>query len=241
MPAVTNEAVQVNLGGAEAVNSAIALSLGVLADHTIRIFIVVEGVYDIAFLKSLSRMFRSHGVVVPDLDALEIAGEVVFVPAGGADNLAYWASKLSPLNRPEFHLFDRDAPAVLPPKHQAKIDAVNLRSECKGIATSRLELENFVHHEAINACANAQGLACNLGVSYGTDDDVPKLLSAELNQHAPANALWGQTKVKSWLADAVVPTMTPAMVAQIDSAGELLGWMNDIASMLMPPESPIAG
>jgi putative ATP-dependent endonuclease of OLD family len=231
----------IQVGGTEAVNKAIALSLGVLPDNTIKMFVVVEGVHDIAFLKSLSRMFRSHGTAVPDLDMLELAGELVFVPAGGANNLAYWASRLNHLNRPEFHLFDRDAPAALPSKHQAKIEAVNQRADCKAVATSRLELENFVHHQAINVCAQAQGLGCNLVAPYGADDDVPRLLAAELNQHAPPHARWGETGVKAWLAESVVSAMSAAMVAEIDPSGELLGWMNDIDAMLQPPEVPAAG
>lgn len=231
----------IQAGGVEEVNKAIALSLGVLPDHSVKMFIVVEGVHDIAFLKSLSRMFRLHGTSVADLDALELAGELIFVPTGGAENLAYWASRLSKLNRPEFHLFDRDAPAASPPKHQAKIEAVNQRAGCKAVSTSRLELENFVHYQAITTCAQAHGFVCNLVAPYGTDDDVPQLLAAELNQHAPAHAKWGQTRAKAWLAESVVSTMTAAMVTQVDPAGELLSWMNDIAAMLVPPAVPAVG
>lgn len=228
------------VGGTEAANSAIAQSLGVLADHTIKAFVLVEGVHDIAFLKSLSRMFLSHGQAVPDLDALEIAGELVFVPAGGADNLAYWASKLSPLGRPEFHLFDRDAPAASSPKHQAKVDAVNQRVGCKAVSTSRLELENFVHHQAINACAQIQGIQCNVAAPFGSDDDVPTLLSAALNAHAPQHSKWKPNRVKAWLADSVVNTMNAQMVAEVDPCGEMLGWLNEMSRMLAPPAvSPI--
>lgn len=231
----------IEIGGSDAVNQSIAQSLGVLPDHNIKAFIVVEGVIDIAFLKSLSRAFRAHGANVPDLDGLEVTGEIVFVPAGGADNLAYWASRLQPLGRPEFHLFDRDAPSAVAPKHQAKINAVNQRQGCKAVATSRMEVENFVHHGAITACAQADQIVCNLNAPFGPDDDVPALLVAELNQHAPAHSKWGQTRVKAWLADSVVPTMTAAMVAQVDPANEMMGWMTDIAAMLAPPPVAAAG
>ena len=225
----------ITIGGTEAVNSAISQSLGVLADHTIKAFVVVEGVYDIAFLKSLSRMFLSHGRVVPDLDALEIAGELVFVPAGGAENLAYWASKLVPLGRPEFHLFDRDAPAASVPKHQAKVDTVNMRVGCKAVSTSRLELENFVHHLAINVCAQAQGIQCNVTTPFGVDDDVPTLLAAALNLSAPQHSKWGTSRVKAWLASSVVHTMDAQMVTEVDPRGEMLGWLEELNRMLMPP------
>ena len=223
------------IGGEDGVNKAIADSLGVLPDHTVKVFIVVEGIHDITFIKSLCKMFRSHGTPVPDLEALELKGEVVFVPSGGANNLALWTSRLHAINRPEFHLYDRDASSGAPAKHQDKVNSVNRRAGCKGVSTSRNEMENFVHHEAINACAQAQQLACNLVKPFGPDDDVPALLTAELNLHAPASAKWGHNKVKAWLADVVVPTMDADMLSQIDPAGEMRGWLSDIELMLNPP------
>lgn len=220
------------VGGSDEVNKQIAESLGVLPDHTIKTFILVEGVTDITFLKSLSRMYKAHGTTVPDLDALELSGEVVFVPVGGSENLAYWATRLQKLNRPEFHLFDRDAPSSKPSKHQAKIDAVNKRQGCKAVTTSRLEVENYVHHEAINASAKPLGIECKLNGRFGDDDDVPAQLVALFNQSAPQNAKWGQQRVKAWLAELVVPTMTAKMIAEIDPQGETLGWLKDIAEML---------
>ena len=219
-------------GGTDDINKFIADSLGVLPDNSVKAFIVVEGIHDIAFLKSLASMYKSHGVNVPDLHSLELSGEVIFVPAGGANNLAYWTSKLHNLNRPEFHLYDRDAPAANVPKHQARVDEVNLRANCLALSTSRLEMENFVHHEAINSSAQALGLPCNLAAAYGPDDDVPRLLAAELNQHAPTHARWGENKVKAWLAAHVVPTMTAGMVTQVDAAGEMKGWMDRIGEMI---------
>jgi len=236
-----NGARSITIGGGDAVNKAIADSLGVLPDHAVKLFIVVEGIHDITFIKSLCKMFRSHGTPVPDLEALELTGEVVFVPSGGAGNLALWSSRLHALNRPEFHLYDRDAPSGAPAKHQDKVNAVNQRAGCKGVSTSRNEMENFVHHAAINACAQAMQLACNLAEPFGPDDDVPALLTAELNLHAPAGAKWGQNKVKAWLAGIVVPAMDARMLGQIDPTGEMRGWLSDIEMMLAPPQAPQVG
>ncbi|OQP84876.1 hypothetical protein IA54_017120 [Xanthomonas phaseoli pv. syngonii LMG 9055] len=79
-------------------------------------------------------------------------------------------------------------------------------------------------------------LACNLARPFGPDDDVPQLLTAELNLHAPAGARWGHNKVKAWLADVVVPAMDAHMLGEIDPAGEMLGWLSDIELMLAPPQ-----
>jgi putative ATP-dependent endonuclease of the OLD family len=229
------------VGGTDEVNAEIAQSLGVLPDHGVKVFVIVEGVYDVVFLKSLSRMFRKHGRIVPDLDDLELSGELIFVPAGGAHNLAYWASKLKHLDRPEFHLFDRDAPSASPSKHQEKIDAVNLRPKCKAISTTRLEMENFLHHHAINVAAQAQGIQINLAAPYKFDDDIPLLLTTALNLHAPQDSKWGQSRVKFWLADKVVETMDAQMVLEVDPSGEMIGWLSAISSMLHPPEVSAVG
>ncbi|MBE5314911.1 MAG: ATP-binding protein [Xanthomonadales bacterium] len=220
-------------GGSDQVNAEIAESLGVLADHTVKVFIVVEGVHDVTFLKSLCRMFRSHGEPTIDLEALELSGEFVFVPSGGAGNLALWSSRLHALNRPEFHLYDRDAPSGALAKHQSKVDEVNLRRGCKAVSTSKNEMENFVHHDAINLCAQDLEIDVNLTSPYGPDDDVPQLLSAELNVHAPPNAKWGHNKVKSWLASTVVSTMNPRMLAEVDPDGEMRSWIACIEKMIV--------
>ncbi|MFZ4286311.1 ATP-binding protein [Variovorax sp. HJSM1_2] len=223
----------IQCGGDEAVNAAIAASLGVLPDHAVKVFVIVEGIHDITFLKNLSKLLRSHGEAVPDLDALEMAGELVFVPAGGANNLALWASRLYTLNRPEFHLYDRDAGAAEPPKHQAKVDAVNQRPACKAVSTTRREVENFMHHEAVNACANALQLPLTLNAPFGPDSDVPADLVAVLNPLAPASSKWGQNRVKAWLAEVVLASMTPQMVAEVDPDREMKSWLTDIDRMLL--------
>lgn len=222
----------IQCGGDDAVNAAIAASLGVLPDHAVKVFVIVEGIHDITFLKNLSKLLRSHGVAVPNLDALEMAGELVFVPAGGANNLALWASRLHTLNRPEFHLYDRDAGAMETPKHQAKVDAVNLRPACKAVSTTRREMENFMHHEAVNACANALKLPLALNTPFEPDSDVPADLVMALNPLAPASSKWGQNRVKAWLAEAVLATMTPQMLAEVDPGREMETWLKDIDLML---------
>jgi putative ATP-dependent endonuclease of OLD family len=222
----------IQCGGDDAVNAAIAASLAVLPDHAVKVFVIVEGVHDITFLKNLSSLLRSHGEAVPDLDALEVAGELVFVSACGSNNLALWASRLHMLKRPEFHLYDRDANAVEPPKHQAKIDSVNLRPTCKAVSTTRREMENFIHHEAVNACANAVQLPLAINAPFGHDSDVPAVLVLVLNQLAPASSKWGHNRVKAWVAEVVLATMTPEIVAEVDPGRERQAWLEHIYLML---------
>lgn len=65
---------EIQVGGTDDVNDAIARSLGVLPDHSVKLFIAVEGIHDISFLKNLAAALRKDGLVVPDLDGLEMAG-----------------------------------------------------------------------------------------------------------------------------------------------------------------------
>ena len=85
----------------------IANSLGVIADHDIKIFVGVEGANDMSFLKGISLMLKNAGEIVPDLSQLEEDGLLLFIPLGGS-NLSHWTTKLANLKRPEFYIFDRD-------------------------------------------------------------------------------------------------------------------------------------
>src|SRR5690606_2871055 len=126
----------------------IAKSLGVLPDHNVKIFVGVEGPHDITFLKGISRVLIAAGEDVPYLDQLEMYGELIFFPFGGS-NLALWASRLTPLNRPEFHICDRDNAPPDPPKYSDHMATVNARDGCKAVVTQKRELENYLHSEAI--------------------------------------------------------------------------------------------
>lgn len=61
----------------------IAKSLGVLADHNVKVFVGVEGVHDMSFLKGISRVLNDAGEDLPDLEKLELDGKLVFIPLGG--------------------------------------------------------------------------------------------------------------------------------------------------------------
>ena len=120
----------------------LASDLGVLADHDVKLFAAVEGVNDINFLKGMSRILNENNEDVPDLTQLENDGKIIFIPCGGT-NLAYWVSRLANLNRPEFHLFDRDTEPPEVSKNQAVVDEINNRDGCKAVLTGKKEMENY--------------------------------------------------------------------------------------------------
>jgi predicted ATP-dependent endonuclease of OLD family len=104
-------------GSNDATLTKIKDTLGVLADHDVKVFFGVEGKHDINFMKRISAILAVAEPDIPDLGAAETAGTLVFVPLAGS-NLELWATTLAGLNRPEFYLTDRDQPPPAQPKYR---------------------------------------------------------------------------------------------------------------------------
>ncbi|MDA9399836.1 ATP-binding protein [Bradyrhizobium sp. CCBAU 45389] len=217
-------------------NARIAQSLGVLPDHSVKLFVGVEGKHDIAFLKGMSKVLRADGVDVPDIDALEISGELIFFPFGG-NNLALWTSRLHPLNRPEFHIYDRDNPPPQPGKYDTFAAQVNARDRCSAVTTSKREMENFLHPDAILEAYQHQNIVVTFGAPFADFDDVPTLV-AQAVHNATGGALWPAddprkcakktSQAKTQLNTAAVSKMSRARLAQCDPGDEVIGWLREI-------------
>lgn len=219
------------VGGTEETNELIASNLGVLPDHTVRVFIGVEEKTDIPFLKNISRVLKVAGDDVPDLEQLEIDGAIIFTPSGGS-GLALWCNRLANLNRPEFHLYDRDTQPPALPKYQQYVDEVNARPNCFATSTNKLEIENYLHIDAINEAITAAGIGTQIGQQPGDFQDVPTLVKIELNAVAPQGSKWGETRVKEFLCSAAAARMTKERLDIVDANGEVLAWMAKINEFL---------
>lgn len=222
-----DETREILTGGSEATNHLIANSLGVLPDHNVKLFIAVEGKTDIPFMKNMAKVLIAAGEDVPDIEALELDGVVVFVPCGGSA-LALWSSRLGPLNRPEIHIFDRDTTPPAAPKCKDAIDAVNTRNNCRAVATKKREIENYIHYKAINLALSNAGVAFALNAQPADFEDVPVLLVNGVNPHMPNSGRWGETRAKEFLSNVALPLMTKAMLDEIDPQAEVLGWFRDM-------------
>lgn len=152
-------------------------TLGVLPDHDVKIFVGIEGKYDISFLKNISAMLTASEHDIPDLAAKEALGQLVFIPLGGS-SLELWVNRLQGLNRPEFYLTDRDYPPPMEPKYQTQLDAWAARG-CTAWVTTKRELENYLHVNLIRAAVNGYA---GTGADF---DDVPQLW-AEATHNAVA-------------------------------------------------------
>lgn len=226
--------------GSPGTSALIAQSLGVLPDHNVKLFIGVEGPHDIEFLKGMSRILRAGGEDVPDLDALEMDGHVIFFPFGGS-NLALWASRLQHLNRPEYHICDRDNPPPADPAYAEHMAAVNARDGCRAIATEKREMENYLHCDAICEAYQANGLAINLVGPFNDFDDVP-LLTAQAVHAANGGVEWDALpdekrrykvkQAKRQLNGPAIERMTPQRLTASDGENDVRGWFQEIAAII---------
>lgn len=237
----TDKSRQVLHGGGET-NKLLAKSLGVLPDNSIKVFVGVEGKHDIAFLKSIARVLRLGGVDVLDLEKMELDGELIFFPLGGS-SLALWTSRLAPLSRPEFHIYDRDN---LPPAHakyQAEADKINQRDRCKAVITGKKEMENYLHFEAINeAYAQQSNITLGLRGNFADFDDVPAKIAELIHNVSGSPKMWAElegerrgekiSKAKRKLNHIAVSFMTKARLDEVDPDGHVIGWFQQIKQLI---------
>ncbi len=217
----------------DATRKEIAQTLGILPDNSVKVFIGVEGQTDVTYLKRLSNIFKEGGEDVPDLEDLETKGEIIFMILSGS-NLAYWAHKnpLAPLERPEFHLYDRDTTPPDDPKYKKFMDEVNGRNNCNAVCTSRREIENYIHHEAINEALNDLGLPAAYAAPVDRFEDVPGTLITFANPHAPTSSKWSDRKAKEFLGSNALSKMTKHRFDQIGATQEIKQWFDAIKAHL---------
>ncbi len=197
-----------------------------------RIFLVVEGVNDIQFLRRISAILHIDDPRMPNLSAMERRGELIFVPFGGGD-VSLWTDRLAGLGRPEFHLYDRE----MPPETESRqriADAVNRRPRCQAVLTGKRNLENYLAPSAIRE-------AGAVDITFSDHDDVADFVAqqmhARLNGQPPWNDLPARTRkrrrdrAKKWLNTRAVERMTPQRLAVRDPAGEVRYWLATIARL----------
>ena len=225
----------VHHGNLDATLEAIKATLGVLADHDVKVFVGVEGKWDIEFFRRISKMLHAGDPSIPDLNVAEAARTLIFVPLGGS-SLELWATTLAGLNLPEMYFTDRDTPAAAPPKYHLQMAAWNARPNCNARCTSKLELENYIHPVAIRAVVPAFPLA------IGDFDDVPLMLAEAIHVSDPLAPAWAAvadetkkdkaSRAKRRLNMECVDKMTPALLAQSDPNGEIVTFLRDIGVKL---------
>lgn len=124
-------------------------TLGILPNHSVRVFVGVEGPNDIEFLSRISAILARTEADIPDMREAENSGLLVYIPMGGS-TLELWTNRLQGLEVPEVHIMDRDFEPPQPAKYQASADRVNARGAgAIAFTTECREMENLLHCDAI--------------------------------------------------------------------------------------------
>ncbi len=212
----------------------ISQSLGVIADHDVKLFVGVEGVNDINFFKGISHSLRQHGEDVLDLTKIEDQGMLVFVPLGGT-NLSLWISRLKGLSRPEFYIFDRDTEPPVAAKYHQEVEAFNAREDCQAVVTSKKEIENYLHKDVINSIFE-------IDINYGDFDDVPELVAEALHDKSESTHLWCElsedkkrkkvSRAKQRLNGECILEMTPSLLDLQDPSGDVRSWLLEMRRLI---------
>ena len=204
----------------------VANSLGVLPDiatnisskENVRLLVCVEGVHDIEFLDNVSETLSN---TYPDIKKLSNVSDIVLLPLGGSA-LQDWVNRnyLKNLNIAEYHIYDSDCNN----KHQVQCDEVNNRNNGSSARmTSKRELENYIHPDAIRSVYNW------FNVDVTDELDVPKTISEYLSsQNLPSS---NQKRVKTKLNQIAARNMTLEQLREQDSQNEILSWICDILNL----------
>ena len=214
----------------------IAESLGVLPDHSVKLFLGVEGRNDIIFIKTISEILHNNDPAIPNLTKAEEDGQLVFIPLGGS-SLDLWVSRVNGLNRPQFYLMDRDNEPPLAAQYQPQYDLFVAEGHTAWI-TDRLELENYIHPSIIQAeYENYEGNGNHF-------EDVPHLLAKAIHENSESLTPWAdvitnqeklkkkESNAKKKLNKVYAAQMTRDLLDQHDPQGELINWLSSISDAL---------
>ena len=197
-----------------------------------KLFVVVEGINDVQFLRRISPILHIDDPGLPNLAEMELRGELIFVPFGGGD-VSLWTDRLAGLGRAEFHLYDRE----MPPETESRqriADAVNRRPRCRAVLTKKRNLESYLAPSAIRE-------AGAVDITFSDHDDVAELVARQMHGRLAGQPLWEnlpartrkrrRDRVKKWLNTRAVERMTPRRLAERDPEAEIRSWLATVARL----------
>ncbi|KAB8154946.1 AAA family ATPase [Kordia sp. TARA_039_SRF] len=202
----------------------IAQTLGVTPDSRVKVLFCVEGPTDVDALCSLSKAMNNKYPEIPDLTNDQ---RVAFILMGGS-TLKHWVNQnyLKGLGKPEFHLYDNDVST-----YQQSIDQVNSRGDNScGQLTQKLEIESYLHKDAVNA-----GFNIEIEVPDQLNADgkaTPRIFAEAYSLKVGLPNPIKDTKAKKFLAERAFPNMTAEMIEERDPNNEVKGWFEKINELL---------
>jgi hypothetical protein len=159
----------------------------------------------------------------------------------GGLSLALWTSRLEPLSRPEFHLYDRDTQPPVDARYQTTVDEINRRERCKALSTGKKEIENYLHFQAINETYERFGITLGLTAGFGNFDDVPSLVAEKVHALSGSPTRWSElndaarksklSHAKANLNGIAASLMNKERLEQVDPSGDVLGWFNHMKQL----------
>ncbi|MFH8361404.1 ATP-binding protein [Streptomyces anulatus] len=206
----------------------LAQDLGVLPDHGVKLFVGVEGAYDIEFLLGINKAIYGTGQTSINLSDLVKSGQVVFIPLGG-DNLAHWVSRWKNLAIPEFYLFDRDNDAEKPThiNHQAYLDSLNARPNVTAEYTRFRESENYFSPEIVEEVFPGLGFTPSSQELGDFAKEISLILKDPSTPHKPLNP----GNVKARLC-AKADRITEKHLVDIGALDEVVGWFRTMEQLM---------
>lgn len=152
-------------------------TLGILPNPSdlVKVILYVEGNHDVNGLKRYSQILNNED---PEILNLMTSPEVAYVITGGSALKHYIQHKhLEGLGKPEVHIYDSDVPDYI-----AAVGEINGENNPnkKAFNTTKLELESYLHHEAILEAYLANGIN-DLVLNAITDAvDVPLYVAEQM-------------------------------------------------------------
>ncbi|WP_444903607.1 ATP-binding protein [Microbulbifer sp. CnH-101-E] len=219
----------------EAVISKIINTLGILPNPSERVkaLVYVEGNHDVNALKRYSKILNEYD---PDIINLMQSKTIGYVITGGSALKHYIDQKhLDGLGKPEIHIYDSDVGSYV-----TAVQKINDENNPIKVAfnTEKLELENYLHHEAIIEAYAEKGTHIELA-ALGDQDDVPMLVAQAMN--VAINNNWDElpsekqkelsSNKKKLLNITAVEKMTIERIIERGGYDEIASWLSAIKNM----------
>lgn len=218
-------------------------TLGALPDpkNKVKVLIFVEGENDINALIGLSKLLNASDGNVINLENNEA---VAFIPTGGSQLKFYIEKKyLDGLLQSQVHIYDSDIPAYVQSVADLKAEGIDTKI---GFNTIKTELENYLHHQAINECY--QDLNININITEVLDDeDVPEKVAMAVHQET-SDTDWNAinpdpikteekqkkkiSKAKRQLNNLAIEKMTVERLTERDGFDEIKSWLDSIKAFV---------
>ena len=192
-----------------------AQALGVHQIATVKLMLGLEGPNDMDCFRKISRVLAQAGENVPDIQELEAEAKLILYPFGGS-TLGRWIQTFQALNLPEIIITDRDY-QMGPAKYQELVDEFETEPNREAYITSKRELENYLHQDAVNA-------EFNIKITVGDWDDVPKKVAQATGKN--------ESKIKLQLNNAGAARMTSDLLSQRDPNDDIRRWLSRIGEIV---------